>query len=291
MTVGDTLDGAFRMLRSSWPTVLVATLLLVGVVTLVSTAMSAPILRDLLTFDPAAGLQPVEVPGPGAAVGFAVGGLLSFVGVVAAEVATLWAVRQRDLGDRATVGAAIVAGLRRTPGLLLVVIALYLAGFIAVGLFALLSFALGQLGGVGVAVAVVLGIAGFALLAPAWLAVVLILPAVVVLEGRGAWAAFGRSLRVVGRRFWRTVGMMWLLLLVLMVLGVGLSIVSAPLLALPEGALLAVYVLQQVVTSVVAVPILVGIGAMLLLDASARLDGADLTARAQGLASNQAPGW
>jgi hypothetical protein len=294
LTVGETLDGTFQVLRRSWPTGIVAILVLVGALALLSTAVLAPFLVQLVQLDPVAG-EPAQFERLVESVFARIGiiGLLSGIVFVAAEVSTLWAIREAELGRPATVGGALLAGLKRAPGLLLVLAVIYLGVTLAFVVFGALLAGLSTLGNAGIAAAVVVGIAAFALLGPAGFAVVQVLPAASVIEERGAWSALGRAVNVVLRRFWRAVGVTWLLFLLGMVLLIGASVLTAPLGALPEGALLVVLLVQQVVVSLASIPLLAGIGAMLLLDGSARLDGADLSARTQGIEprAGGTPGW
>jgi hypothetical protein len=283
MTVGDTLDGAFQVLRRSWPTGLIAILVLIGGLALLSTLLLAPMLTDLATFDPVVD----DVGQVNAVAGEFAGrtgliGLLSLVVVIAASIAVLWSVREAERGTRTSVGGAIGFGLRRAPGLALVLFVLYLGLLVTFLVGALVLAGIGSLGDAGVVLAVLLGVAVLVLVLPAWFGLVQVLPAAVVLEDRGAWNALGRAFQVVTRRFWRVVGVVWLLYVLVIVLGIGGGLLAAPFGNLSEGAYLAVLMVQQVVFGLASVPVIAGLGAMLLLDASARTEGADLTARADG---------
>lgn len=273
MTVSDTLDGCFKLLRATWPTGMIALLVLFGGFGLVAVLAFVPLFRELSTLGPAADPSlGVLLPLPLVLLGY-------MLVTVAAAVAVLWAVREREAGRRPTVGAAVGQGLRRSPGLLVVTFLTYVGLMVAIAVVGLVIFGLVQLDVPGIVAAVLVGLAALALLLPWAVAVPQIAAAAIVLEGRGALNALGRAVRVVARRFWRSVGTVWLVTLLSGVLGGGVSIVFLPLALFGEVGIVVSSVLQQVVVSLASVPLTAGVGAMLLLDASARLDGADLVAR------------
>lgn len=288
MTVGDTLDGAFQVLRTAWPIGLVAVLLLQLLHEVLQWGLLATLFPRLGFLQPGSEVAPspdqlVRLGGEVTAAILLIT-LLSALLTLAASLVVLVAVAERDRGGRPRLGAILVAGLRRAPGLVVASLALVAAVGVATVLAVVLAGLLGEVVMVVAAVVVVLPL----LLALS--AVLLILPAATVLEGRSAWSALGRAVSVVRRRLGRAIGVTLLIFLLLVVIGIGVGLLNLPFAAFGEGALVVGSILLNAVSGIVFVGVTAGAGAMLLLDASARLEGADLAARARGFGPGNG-GW
>jgi hypothetical protein len=202
-----------------------------------------------------------------------IGGMFSVY--AAATVVTL--VVEADRGQRLALGAALRSALRPTAMALVAILLLVLAGIAAslasvvvalvpfVGFVVLLAAM-----PIGIGVAVSLG----ALVAP-----------IAVVERRGPLATLGRALWVLRVRFWRTIGIAWLLLIVLLGVSLSLSIVLEAVAAATGPAAWAVLALSTVLLSVVQLPV-VSIAALLVfLDARMLREAFDLEIRLTHLAA------
>lgn len=276
-TVGDTLDGAFQVLRAAWPVGLVSVLLFMLLDELANWAIIATFFEDLDFLLPG---------GEGVSLTFSeleamLGSILAAVLITqlvsmilrgAASVSVVTAVVDRDRGRTPTIADNMGTAFKRAPAIgvasivlslgLIVAIGLpvYLAGLVAEGLAAVLAL-----------VAIPAGLAGIGAFS--------ILPAAIVLEERGPLAAVGRALTVTRRRLGRVMGVAFLLLLLLLAIAIGASLLAGGFAFLGDMPLIIASIVLGAALNIIGTAVFAGTGAMLLLDASARLEGSDLSGR------------
>jgi hypothetical protein len=287
MTVGDVLDGAFRLLRANWRTMLVVTAIVVIPVQLVTSWFA----RDLLS---GGFLQLLEDPfaaqdvDPGSWLGDLANLAYALVLLPLLTGGLAWVAVRSALGDgpgwRETLrvivrrGVPLVAAWWLFLGAFAVAVAVgaavMAAGVVAQAPVLLVLGVLALFGGI---------LAGLAL--GAWFALA---PSAVVVEDAGPLRALRRSARLVRGRFWPVLG-------TLVLAGLVTSVVSFALSGVPSmvGMFLADYgwVLAaggSIVGSLVTVPVFAVVLALLYLDVRIRHEGLDLEIAAAR--SNASPG-
>jgi hypothetical protein len=287
LTVGDVLDGSFRVLRATFATVALVVLVVQGPYQLVSSLVLFTTLPELL--DPTAmerlfteGTFEVDL----AVRALAYGGAVMIVGLLVQVIvggALAWVALRADRGEDATVGAALRASFAVSGATM--------GGTVLVGLVGFgVLLALATVVGVAFAIAPVLGV--LMLLAAVPAAVILsaaffggfylVLP-IAVAEERGPWRTFQRAMWVVRRRFWRVVGLMLLLVLVIAAVSLGFSLALGFLSALAGPWRWVVEGVTATATAILTVPIATFAALLLYLDARVRLEGYDLEVRTRGL--------
>ncbi|MFZ4893272.1 hypothetical protein ACL9RL_02350 [Plantibacter sp. Mn2098] len=144
-------------------------------------------------------------------------------GVISQEVA------RGTIGEKLTLGALWKLTRRRFGPLVGLTFLIIAAVVLFVLVFTGIGFGLVQLGGVGIALTVVIGIlAALALVAAyVWIGTKIALaPSIIVLEGVGVFAALRRSWALTDRYFWRTFGVIFLVTAVVSVVA---QVVSVPI--------------------------------------------------------------
>ena len=137
-------------------------------------------------------------------------------------------VARAALGERVGIGQALRAALKRVLPLIGVALLLGALQVVALGLLALLVFAIAQAGDTGVVLAVLTAVVGGLLLVVAYAFITIKLttvPSTIVLEGLGVFASIRRSWVLVRGRFWRTFG---LLALVVVMVSAASQLVTLP---------------------------------------------------------------
>jgi hypothetical protein len=287
LTVGDVLDGSFRVLRATFATVALVVLVVQGPYQLASSLVLFTTLPELL--DPVAmerlfteGSFEVDL----AVRALAYGGGAMIAGLLVQVLvggALAWVALRTDRGEDATVGAAIRASFGVSGATMGGTV---LVGFVGFGVL----LALASVVGLAFAIAVPLGVlvllaaipAGVVLGAAAFGGFYLVLP-IAVAEERGPWRTFQRALWVVRRRFWRVVGLMLLLVLVIAAISFGFSLALGFLSELAGPWRWVVEGVTATATAILTVPIATFAALLLYLDARVRLEGYDLEVRARGL--------
>ena len=294
MTVGGILDGAFKLYRLKFWT-------LVAVVALVVVPVQAVILGVTL-----ATLEPVALPtipgGPSLIVGQAspsipVGAALVQVLFVAPVLtaAVVKVAADTAMGRLATVSSASGMALRRAHSILWVTLLTALASVVLIALPVIAAIALRPVpDGTGAPVALVLMLLG---LVPAifFLVRFMLAPCAVMVEDVKGISALMRSWQLLRGRTWKALGTFLLAILLLVVLSVILTFV----LSFAIGLLLAIffrdallsgglwsllYSMQAFVNTTVGIlttPYLTLVIVLLYLDARMRKEGADLAAIAR----------
>jgi hypothetical protein len=297
--VGDILDGAISYIRRDPATVLgIATVLslilsLTQLWALAVTADSLAISSGDASFDESLGSL------LGSTSATIVQSLLSLVvGVVATGLLTV-VIGQAVLGRRVSIGEAWSRGSRRLLPLLGLTVLVSLVTGLVGGVGVLLAIGLGVLvgqsvdPGLGVLVGLPIGLAG--VLAAVWLYVRLLLaPVALILENTGVIRSMTRSWDLVRGAWWRTFG---IYLLATILVSVVASVLSVPfalagtflsLDQLASGSLPLTYTiplaLGTLITGVVTLPFSAGVVALLYVDRRIRREALDLElARAAGV--------
>jgi hypothetical protein len=287
LTVGDVLDGAFRGLRATFRTAAVVILVIQGPYQLLSALLltrALPELEDPTTMERLFldGEFEVDV----AVRALSLGGGTMIVGLlvqVLVAAALVWLALEADRGRTATVGQSLRESAARMGATL--------GGTVLVGVVGLaLVFAITFVVAALFLVSDVVGVLSLLLVVPAAListvalfgAYYLVVPAAVA-EDRGAWTTFRRAMWVVRNRFWRVVGVMLLLLLVIAAVSIGFSVALGALSQVAGELSWLVDGVSATLTSLVTVPVTTYVALQLYRDARVRLEGYDLEVRAQGL--------
>lgn len=232
--VGDVLDRTFNVYRLK-PLVFIGLsaiwyLVLVIVFVVLAVAVFA---GALASFAQSLGPTGTFTPSPEAFAG-AITGLIAFV-VVAVVVSILLfsaqsgslihAGARRYLGKETAIGDAFNAGLRASPRLFVIGMAIFLA--IAGAWLALFAVAAIVNQGIVFAIAVCAAIVVAFYLGASWL----VAPVIAVVEGTGAIAALGRSWSLADGHRWRIIGIQ----LLLIVLNIVLSFLFTAIFAFGRG--------------------------------------------------------
>jgi hypothetical protein len=287
LTVGDVLDGSFRILRATFATVALVILVVQGPYQLLSSLVLFTTLPELLDADTmerlvTEGSFEVDL----AVRALAYGGGAMIVGLLVQVLvggALAWVALRTDRGEDATVGAALRASFAvsgPTMG------GTVLVGFVGLGVLLTLATLVGVAFAIAVPLGVVLLLAAIpaaVILAAAFFgAFYLVLP-IAVAEEQGPWRTFQRAIWVVRRRFWRVVGLMLLLVLVIAAVSLGFSLALGFLSGLAGSWRWVVEGVTATATAILTVPIAIFAALLLYLDARVRLEGYDLEVRARGL--------
>ena len=284
LALSDIIDGAFRLLRATFPVVALVVVVVQGGYQLLSNYLivqTVPEVLDPFSLDPfAADLVDLDLLGRTLTVGL-VTGLLGLVVSVITSAAVVEAALERDRGGQPRVGSVLGASVRRIGATLGATLLGLLAGGVAALALMVVLVPLGVLVpplAVLVAIPLVL-----ALLIGVGALSTLVLPVAMLETERGAWATFTRALWVIRHRFGQVLAVTAVaavvLLLVTLALGVAVTVLAA--LAGPAGW--AVDAVGATLTAVVTTPVIAYVGLLVLLDARVRLEGFDLTVRAQRL--------
>lgn len=303
MTLGTILAASFQVIRRNpRPTVGPAILINLATFLIVSLSVGAITAWSILRIEQAQTAEDAEALAAGSFALVGLGTILSMLlsvvgmailqGIVVAEVARgtvgeklplrgLWALVKGRVG--ALLGWSLLLALA-------LAVALVAVGLLVAVVAALLSF-LGVAGiALGIVLFLVLGLGVVAL--AGWLSTkLLFVPAAIVLERRSVASAVRRSWTLVVGWFWRTFGIM---LLVVVMLSIASSIVSAPVnllftfggfLVAPTGGDPTVFLVVTIVGYVVTFLVTSIIGALTLViqSATSSLLYLDLRMRTEGL--------
>jgi hypothetical protein len=289
LTVGDVLDGAFRALRATFATAAIVILLVQGPYQLLTSLVfvqalpeaSDPVVIERLFTE---GTADVAL----ASRALAYGGAVAIVGLLVQVIvgaALAWLALRTDRGEEVSAGAALRASFSCSGATLGGTVLVGLLGFgvalLASALVALLFAISTPLGVIALIVAVPAAVIAMAALFGAYLMVI----PIAVAEQAGALTTFRRALWVVRGRFWRTVGVMLLLGLVIGAVSFGFSLALGFLSELAGSLSWIVDAVSATATSLVTTPVTIFVALLLYLDARVRLEGYDLEVRARGMGS------
>jgi hypothetical protein len=285
--VGDILDGAFRALRATFATAAIVILLVQGPYQLLTSLvfvqglpeLSDPVFIERLFTD-----ATVDVAVATRALAY--GGGIAIVGLVVQVIvggALAWLALRTDRGEDVSAGAALRTSLSCSGatlgGTVLVGLLGLVGAFLVAALIALLFAIAAPLGVFALVLAVP---AAFLAMAALFGAYLLVIP-IAVAERTGAWTTFRRALWVVRNRFWRTVGVMLLLGLVIAAVSFGFSLVLGIAGELAGDLSWIVDAVSATAVSLVTSPVTIFVALLVYLDARVRLEGYDLEVRARGM--------
>jgi hypothetical protein len=283
LTVGDILDGAFRLLRARLGRVALAVVIVLGPLQLLTSFLLSRVVPGYGTFptmDPGTEAVPFDDEALAAMLGLSgVTGLVTYLAYMVVAGGIVWMVLREDAGQAVSVGEALGGGLGRAWPLI--------GGTLLVGLTALAAFAVV----VGITVALVavawpLAIlfalpTGMLVAALAAAAGTLVIPVAMVETHGGAAHAGVRAMSLVRRRLPRMLGVTLLVWLVLAVVTMAVSLVMGVLGLFAGPAAWVVDGLSGAAISVITLPVTVFAALLLYVDARVRLEGWDLQLRAQ----------
>lgn len=276
LTLADALDTIVIVLRRGAAPVAVIVLAVVWPDLLIREAAIARVAPAPTTLDPDALLRAYALGAPWWLLNIVVALFVSAV-VSGALVALFDA---RDHGIAVGARAALLRGLRRSGAVLG-------ATLLGVGLVAVLAF-------VTLVAATILGIVlpviGFLLLLPVLVVLVLagfvvsyLVVPVAVVEGRGPWSSFVRTLALIRRGNWRLLAITALVLLLLLAVAVSLLVAGALLADLLGAAGWILETLGGALLATIATPLLAATGFVVHRDVRVRSEGFDLLVRAHAL--------
>ena len=281
LTVGDILDGAFRILRARFARIALLVLVVLGPYQLLSAFLTSRWLPEFGTFP---GPETGEVMlfddlAVGQALGlFTVTGVLGFVVHFLVGGALVWLVLREDRGETVGVGDALRGALGRGWPLIggsLLVVGAGVLGAAIIGLTAVL------LGAVALPLGFVVGIpAMLALMAAMAAATSVVVPVAMIETDAGAARAGGRALRLVWRRLGRMMGVTVLVLLVLLVVTLAISLVLTAVAFVAGPFAWVVEGISGTAVSMITTPVTIFAALLLYVDARVRLEGWDLELRA-----------
>ena len=295
LALGDILNGAVTSIRRN-PVATIGIAAIVLTATGVITTAVAFVISDA-TRHAVSSLSNGTFPqaNPGGFFGTVFGALaVDFVvGLVASIVLTgmLTAVVGRGvLGQRLSIGEAWQVAAPRLPAVLgasvlttLVIIALWVP--YAIVLIILIAV---KAGAFAALIGVLGGLAMLCVTVAAWTLFSMVAP-VVVLEGEGPAAALRRSFRLVGKSFWRVLGILLLTYLIVAIAALVLEIPFDVVKAIAGGGLTAsgaqsaasiiIGAIGSIVAGAITRPVLAGAVVLLYVDLRMRQEGLDLALR------------
>jgi hypothetical protein len=282
LTVGDVLDGAFRLLRARFGRVALLVVLVLAPYQLASSYALDRLLPEIGAGGVDAFTFSAEVTDEMAARLFGVSSLTGIVGMLVHLVvgaALLWMVLQEDQGRPAEISAALGGAVRRLWATAVGTLLIWLGASGVLLALILVSVLLGML---FLPLGLLVGLPGGLVLMLAWLAATsLVLPVAMAEGDAGPVRCAGRSLSLLRRRFWPIVGISALVLLMLGLVSFAISLafgavamVAGPLSWVVDGV-------SGTLVSVVTTPVTVFAALLIYLDARVRLEGLDLALRAQ----------
>lgn len=288
MTLGDILDGAFKLYRGTFARVALAVVVVFGPLQLV-TSLAMRGIEAAFSFDPASSPESIgEVVPVGALVVVALSVLATLLVTPLVNGAVTWIAAHHDLGEDPTWTEAYRAAARRFGALLGATV---LTALLALGLFLAAAVVVGipvaLIGQASVGAAVVLGILAFLVIGiPLGLimaAVFYVIVPVIVLEDVGPVQALRRSYRLLRPQLLRVIGIVFvggLLVGVVQAVIAGafaaLSFVAGPLSWLVDTV-------GGTAAQLIAIPVAANIALLLYVDARIRREGFDIDLLAEGL--------
>jgi hypothetical protein len=281
LSVGDILDGAFRLLRASFGRVALLVLIVVGPVQLLSAFVTTRLLPDPFAVPEVGQEMPVLDDAAVASLfsATALTGLLGFIVHVLVSGAIVWLVLREAPGSSVEPGQALRGSLGRAWPLLggsaLVGLLWMAVAFVVVAVIAALFMVAWPL---AILVAIPTGVVGVGL---AVASTSLVIPVAMLEPDAGAGRVAGRALGLVRRRLGRMLGVTLLVMLVLMVVTFAVTMVLgiASFVAGPVG-----WVVDGVtgtLAAVITTPVTALAALLLYIDARVRLEGWDLQLRAR----------
>lgn len=260
LSVGEMLDGGFRLFRARFGTLMLCVLVPVVPLTILATALQASV--DENAFD----INTTATSDSGTALaGTLVGGLIQFAAAALAIAACFRAISAAYLGEHADAGESLRYALGRLVPLLVCYVILIL--IVVLGLVLLIV--------PGIFLAVKLSMAFPAL----------------VFERTGPLASLGRSWTLTKGHFWRTFGTLLVVFLITFVLQLVLAGIAGGILGASDSGELAVAIvltLVNLLTLALTYPLWAAVVSVVYYDLRVRNEGFDLQLLARGVGADPA---
>lgn len=305
--LGELLDESFRLYRANFLTFITMAALVLVPYQIISFLVQLPIQNELAGLVPQPGANPTDPLAGQSPLDVFSGILFWYLGIIAIsllyvvvflpllEGALTHAVAQRYLGRSATTGESFGAAIRRSPALIgarliptLFGAGIFLVLFAIIGVLAFLvirasasdtaepSLALGAVavGFLGVGLTIVLTVVALALYVR-----IFFTSQAIMVEDQGPWQAIKRSWRLTQRYFWRTVGYLLVIILLMYFLASLPAIVLiAPtaLLGIDQRLQLLLQIIVTTIFSVIATPFSLIAYTLMYFDLRIRKEGFDL---------------
>jgi Membrane domain of glycerophosphoryl diester phosphodiesterase len=260
LSIGEILDAGFRLFRARFGTLLLAVLVPVVPLAIAGTIVVA--LTDEHYFD----VNTTEVDDSGSAVaGNLIGIVLQGIALALAVAACFKIVSAAYLGEEATVGESLRYGASR--------IAALIVAYIVLSVLLIISFFL-------LLIPFIYFSVKFSMTFPA-----------IVFERKGPFGAMGRSWALTRGSFWRTLGVLVVVVLLMFVLFIALTIVlSVGLYSIEsasEPAVAVVYTALNILVIAITYPLFAAILTVIYYDLRVRNEGFDLQLLARGVGSDE----
>lgn len=288
LTLGDILDGAFKLYRGTFAQVALAVVVVFGLLQLV-TSLGVRSLEAGFTFDPATSPESLgDVIPVGALVVLGLSVLATLLVTPLVNGAVTWIAARYDLGEEPTWTDAYRAAARRFGALLGATV---LTALLALGAFLVAVIVIGipvaLIGQASVPAAVILGVLAFLVigipLALIVAAVFYVIVPVIVLEDVGPVQALRRSYRLLRPQLLRVVGIVFVAGLLV---GIVQAVIGGAFAALSFVAGPASWLVDTIggtAAQLIAIPVAANIALLLYVDARIRREGFDIELLAEGL--------
>jgi Membrane domain of glycerophosphoryl diester phosphodiesterase len=260
LSVGEILDAGFRLFRARFGTLLLAVLVPVLPLAIAGTIVVA--LTDEHYFD----VNTTQVDDSGSAVaGNLIGLILQGIALALAVAACFKIISAAYLGDEATVGASLRYGVGR--------IAALIVAYFVLSVILIISFII--------------------LLVPfIYFSVKLSMafPAI-VFERKGPFGSIGRSFSLTRGNFWRVLGTLVVVVLLMFVLFIALTVaITAGLLNMEsasEAVVAVIYTALNIIVIALSYPLFAAILTVIYYDLRVRNEGFDLQLLARGVGADE----
>jgi hypothetical protein len=264
MTIGEILDGAFRLYGATFKDVTLAVLLVLGVLQLLLSPLSA----SSFTFTPEEPtIEPAQIALAGAA------GLVAFLVTPLVNGVVTWIAAERNQGRDVDWRDAY---RNMAPRFATLLGASVLTGLIALGLMALAAVPVVLLGMVFLPLGILLGVVAFIAIVLATIGLLYVVVPVVVVEGTRAVEAIRRSFALLRPQFGRVLGIAIVAGLIVGIIGgivgsVGTfgALVAGPVAWVVTG-------LTNALGQALTVPLAANVALLVYVDARVRQEGFDV---------------
>lgn len=295
--VGEMVDAAIRLFRTNFVTLIkisAVVLVPIGLVQLAATVVVGPVdLMSMAAVDPEATAAEVFEPLIPLYAVLGITGILSFLGSILVQGASITALAQVYQGETPDWRSSLRAGARRflplTGATILLSVGSVLPMLAAMLLIVLLVVAIGPLGLLPGFLVGLAGLAATIFLFTRWT----VSPAALVTEQLGPITALGRSFRLVRGRFWAVLGAIILAYLLYLIASQIISTVTTvmTMAGAADDAQISFIptVVGSTLVSVLAAPFLAAMVTIIYFDLRVRREGYDLELMAADLERMEAP--
>ncbi len=312
--LGELLDESFQLYRANFLTFIAIAALVLVPYQIISLLVQLPFQNELAALVPQPGANPTDPFAEQSPFDVFSGILFWYLGIIGISLLYIvvflpllegtltHAIAQRYLGRTSTVGESFGAAVRRSPALIgarliptLIGVGIFLVFFAIIGALVFLviraaasdsagpSVALGAvaIGFLGIGLVIVLTIAALALFTR-----IFFTSQAIMVEGQGPWQSIVRSWRLTHGYFWRTVGyLLVILLLVYFLASIPVFVLVAPagLLGIDQRLQLVWQTIVTTIFSVIATPFSLIAYTLMYFDLRIRKEGFDLEQQTSAL--------